>query len=59
MINVLIIHACGDGNEVRRMIALVWLEEFILLHSIRLLPHLPAYLTAVLPFLDDPKLRGF
>ncbi|MCP9260897.1 Protein VAC14-like protein [Dirofilaria immitis] len=59
MINVLIVHACAEGSTLTRMIALIWLNRFLKMHSAGLLQFLSSYLTAVLPCLNDSQLKGF
>lgn len=58
MVNVLILHICNVSNEIERKIALLWLAQFLQMRSTQLLPYLSGYLTAVLPYLDDPELKG-
>lgn len=58
MINVLIVHASGEGSTLTRMTALVWLNRFLDMHSVGPLQYLSSYLTAVLPSLSDPQLKG-
>ncbi|VDD91702.1 unnamed protein product [Enterobius vermicularis] len=58
MVNVLILHICNVSNEIERKIALLWLAQFLQMRSTQLLPYLSGYLTAVLPYLDDPELKA-
>ncbi|VDN83939.1 unnamed protein product [Brugia pahangi] len=59
MINVLIVHACAEESALTRMIALIWLNCFLKMHSAGLLQYLSSFLTAVLPCLNDSQLKGF
>ncbi|CAG9533351.1 unnamed protein product [Cercopithifilaria johnstoni] len=58
MINVLIVHACGEGNTLTRMTALIWLNHFLKMHTVGLLQYLSSFLTAVLPCLNDSQLKA-
>uniref|UniRef100_A0AAF5RWW6 Protein VAC14 homolog n=1 Tax=Wuchereria bancrofti TaxID=6293 RepID=A0AAF5RWW6_WUCBA len=58
MINVLIVHACAEGSTLTRMIALIWLNCFLKMHSVGLLQYLSSFLTAVLPCLNDSQLKA-
>ncbi|VDK31715.1 unnamed protein product, partial [Gongylonema pulchrum] len=58
MINVLIVHASGEGSTLTRMTALVWLNRFLEMDSVAPLQYLSSYLTAVLPYLSDPQLKA-
>lgn len=58
MVNVLIVQVSGDSSELTRMTALNWLYRFLELHSVDLLQYLASYLTAILPFLNIPQLKG-
>uniref|UniRef100_A0A915HNH4 Uncharacterized protein n=1 Tax=Romanomermis culicivorax TaxID=13658 RepID=A0A915HNH4_ROMCU len=57
MVNILIVHAQSQDDLVR-LIALIWLREFLLLDGNNMLKSASGYLTAVLPclsFTDDQK----
>ncbi|VDO21362.1 unnamed protein product [Brugia timori] len=58
MINVLIVHACAEESALTRMIALIWLNCFLKMHSAGLLQYLSSFLTAVLPCLNDSQLKA-
>ncbi|VDK60967.1 unnamed protein product [Anisakis simplex] len=58
MINVLIVHSGHEATVLTRRTALVWLLSFVELCSTSLLPYLSAYLTAILPYLDDSELKA-
>lgn len=57
MVNVLILHVC-NVSSIERKIALFWLDQFLQMRSIQLLPYLSGYLTAILPYLDDSDLKA-
>ncbi|VDN06443.1 unnamed protein product [Thelazia callipaeda] len=58
MINVLIVHACSEQNTLTKMTALVWLNQFLEMHSVGLMQYLSSYLTAILPCLNNTSLKA-